>query len=188
MLCLLTDVQHTDCKRRAGGVRLPAEWRWLAEGVHVSRKRWLLSGGVVVVVALIVAGGLAYYLTHDDGESSAAAFAKQRYEQLAKAQYAEAWQSLHPAQQAVVTQDAFVQCGQQTTPDPTTKVEVKSETDEQLDVPQVGPSAVHSVALTLRFGDQLRTPTDNLIKVDGKWRWTMTQTVIDAFKAGTCPK
>jgi hypothetical protein len=153
----------------------------------VSRKRWLLSGGVVVVIALIVAG-LAFYLTHDDGESSAAAFAKQRYEQLAKAQYAAAWQSLHPAQQAVVPQDAFVSCGQQTTPDPNTKVEVKSETDEQLDVPQVGPSNVHSVTLTLRIGDQLRTPTDNLLKVDGKWRWTMTQPVIDAFKAGTCPK
>jgi hypothetical protein len=153
----------------------------------VSRKRWLLSGGVVVVIALIV-GGLALYLTRDDGESSAAAFAKQRYEQLAQAQYAEAWQSLHPAQQAVVPQAAFVQCGQQTTPDPNTKVEVKSEKDEQLDVPQVGPSNVHSVTLTLRFGDQLRTPTDNLLKVDGKWRWIMTQQVIDAFKAGTCPK
>jgi hypothetical protein len=155
--------------------------------VTVSRKRWLLSGGVVVVVALIVAG-LAFYLTRDDGESSAAAFAKRRYEQLAKAQYAEAWQSLHPAQQAVVSQDAFVKCGQQTTPDPNTKVTVKSERDEQLDVPQVGPSNVHSVTLTLRFGDQLRTPTDNLINVDGKWRWTMTQQAVDAFKAGNCPQ
>ena len=153
----------------------------------MSRKRWLLSGGVVVVVALIVAG-LAFYLTRDDGESSAAAFAKQRYERLAKAQYAEAWQSLHPAQQAVVSQDAFVQCGQQTTPDPSMKVEIKSERDEQIFVPELGPSAVHSVDLYLRTGDQLRTPTDNLIKVDGKWRWTMKQTTIDAFKAGTCPK
>src|SRR6476661_8018476 len=112
MVCLLTGVQRRDCKRRAGRVRLPAERRWVAGGVTVSRKRWLLSGGVVVVVALIVAAGLAYYLTRDDGESSAAKFAKHRNELVAKGQYAEAWQSLHPAQQVVVTQDAFVQCGQ----------------------------------------------------------------------------
>ena len=154
----------------------------------MSGKRWLLSGGVIVVVALIVAGGLAYYLTRDAGESSAAKFAKHRNELVAKGQYAEAWQSLHPAQQVVVTQDAFVQCGQQATPDPSTKVEIKSERDEQIFVPEVGPSDVHSVALYLRIGDQLRTPTDNLIKVDGKWRWTMNQPTIDAFKAGTCPK
>ena len=144
-------------------------------------KHWiaLLTLAIVATLAFAACGS---------GESAAAKFEKQRYQELANAQYDQAWETLHPAQQAVVSKDAFVACGQKTTPDASTKIEVKSEKDEQLDVPQIGPSSVHSVAVTLRFGDKLRTPTDNLIKVDGKWRWTLNQATIDAFKAGGCPR
>lgn len=123
-------------------------------------------------------------------DPAASAFVERRWKQLGRGEYAQAWETLHPAQQAIVTRDAFVACGQQASALEVAAVTILNETDAQADVPEIGPTSVRSVELRLRFkgsGDT-RTTTDQLLKVNNDWRWVMSQRAIDAFKNGECPR
>jgi hypothetical protein len=143
------------------------------------RRLAFVSAAVGLLLLLAACGG---------GDSSAVKFTKQLVKEQSQGQFDKAWDSLHPAQQAVVPKDKYVQCGQQASPTAAQKMDLVSESDAQSNVPEVGTATVHSVKLNVNYGDDTRQPIYNLINVDGKWRWVMRQDAIDSFKGGECPR
>src|SRR6185436_17388046 len=95
--------------------------------------------------------------------------------------FGKAWDALHPAYQAIVARDTYINC-ESGKSRPWTKVELISEHDEIWEAPEIGQQHTRAVELRL-VGDQDITPgTIHMVEVDGAWRWLLTQSVTDAFK------
>lgn len=140
--------------------------------------RWLLVA--VVGIALVGCGG-------DDGASQ---FVKGSVTDLATSNYAGAWDALHPAQQRVVPEDLFVRCGveAEAKKDPTVdNIEVLNSQKVKKDIPWVGQVEVTEVKIRMTQGETSREVFYDVVKVDGKWRWTLTDRSLSAFEAGSCP-
>ena len=151
--------------------------------------RWLLLGGTAALALLIAVGAAVYLLVLRD-DDSAGDVDKARYELLSDSRYAEAWALLHPSHQAVVSEEAFVRCGveSETRNSPLVDaVEVLKETEgHDDDMYGIGPVDYTLVEIRLLRGSDYIYTNDQMIKVNGTWRWTMSQPVIDAFQVG-CP-
>lgn len=148
--------------------------------VKIAVRRWLF---VTVALGLVV-------LTGCMGGQSAGDAAKERIEQLSRSEYDKAWETLHPAQQAIVSQDKFVECGlasEQAQSPVVDDIRVDDERTERRTVPEVGDVEVHVVDLVIRKGDLAVSQEYELVEVDGDWRWVLNQSALDAFRAGECP-
>lgn len=152
-------------------------------------RRWLLVGGAAALAILIAVGAAVYLLVlrDDDGPGDVA---RERYELLSASRYDDAWALLHPSHQAVVSEETFERCGleSETTHNPVVDaVEVMGETEGHADdMYGIGPVDYTLVEIRLRRGEDYVYSNDPMIEVNGKWRWTMSQPVIDAFQVG-CP-
>lgn len=141
--------------------------------------RVLLFAAVVVVLAACGGG--------DDGASQSV---KDRIIELSTSNYAAAWDALHPAQQRVVPKDLFIRCGTDAeakkTPD-VDEVEVLSSKKVKKDIPWVGDVDATEVKIRMTQGEDSREVFYDVVKVDGTWRWTLTNRSLSAFEAGNCP-
>jgi hypothetical protein len=115
---------------------------------------------------------------------SAPAFIKRVTVQFSRGQAARLWDELVPAEQAVVSRNAYVSCARNGFRLRTFKVL------EQYDEPvQVLGKRTPATALSVQVvsDDGVTTATIHAVRVDGRWRWILSPSELAAFRAGRCP-
>lgn len=163
---------------------------------------WVALGVVVVLViglaVILTRGGNTKTTTKASNPvaaNSAQAALGRLFDQLTKAQFAAAWDDLHPAQQAFIPRDLYVRCTQQRSGD-THIVGARQAGvySVRTGVPgttlRAQPSTAITARVTYRQGTQppqTRTATFYEFLVSGRWRWIATGDV-DAYKRGACPQ
>jgi hypothetical protein len=139
----------------------------------------------VVLLGLVVFGAVAC-----GGGESAGDSARTRIEQGSQGEYDKVWESLHPAQKAVVPEDLFIRCSQENAQqtDPTVdKVDITSVKTETKEIPEVGSVEVQVVSAVLHRGDTASPRIWNMVKADGSWRWVLASQPLEKFRSGQCP-
>ncbi len=122
-------------------------------------------------------------------EESASEAVEELVEALSASDYVAAYEMLHPAHQAVVTEEVFVDCGQQQEmngPARVDEIEITGEEDRTRDVPELGAIDVTTVAVNLTQGDQVFPRTWDVVKDDGEWRWMLGGETLLNYREGRC--
>jgi hypothetical protein len=94
-------------------------------------------------------------------------------------QWGPAWDLLHPAQQAVMTREAWTTCAPKANIPVLNDLKVLSSFEENIPIPGTGASGT-SVAVIVQFtatsGDKTTTSsvTRHMFLVDGQWRWILS--------------
>lgn len=140
--------------------------------------RWF---GIIVAALVLAACG-----SSGSGQESASQALVRHLTFVSKGQYGPEWDELHPAQQAVVPRDKYMQCASEHV-FPITDIKATEEYDDTITVPEAGSVVSRAVTVSYKLKDQTQSQTFHEVKVDGKWRWVLDQKSIDAYKAGTCP-
>ena len=112
--------------------------------------------------------------------------------QVQQAQYGAVWESLHPAQQAMVPREQLVACGARFGP-AFEDFEIVEATTEDVTPDGVGATTATVVTvnfdLTPEFDNGSSTPIDRrfrFVKVDGRWRWLLGPGEMAVFNDGSC--
>lgn len=137
--------------------------------------RWLIVG--LVGLAFVGCGGGSDEQSPEDAVEA-------RFEMFSKGQHGPEWELLHPAQQALVPKDLYVQCSAAIdTPDFEAKATESYE--ETVTIPGTDQRA-ESVAVTVEVSSSgaKETWTVHVFDVDGTWRWALDP---EPYKAGKCP-
>lgn len=117
--------------------------------------------------------------------------AKERFLATSKGEYAEAWETLHPNQQAIVSEARFVECGEAGEESRAPEIEdlkVIDENVEEKEIPDVGTVESHVIELEWRQGDDVRRGFFDTVDVDGDWVWVLDEDALNSFRAGECPR
>jgi hypothetical protein len=124
--------------------------------------------------------------TRDDGatESPEAALRRQ-IGLLNTSEYGTLWDELHPAQQARVPRERFVDC--LAPEDFVLTLEIVDTLDSVIDVPEVSQVPAKTIAARLSSGGTSLDRTFFQVLVDGQWRWVLEKAQFDAYSAGNCP-
>ena len=144
-----------------------------------------LVAAVVLVAVLAGCGASASSTPKDDP----AVAAKRVLDQIVNNRYTEAWDDLHPADQAVAPRAEYVGCESRSPviaqPRSVQAVGVKDESVGLGDGTFVDSKAV---ALRLGFkGGFKLTHTVHLVASHGKWKWILPSWRFRDYKADRCP-
>ena len=147
--------------------------------------RWsvaALAGAALVAVAAAGCGGSS---GAGGGNTSAANFIDQVTTQFSRGQSGRLWETLHPADQAVVSRARYVECQTNEGFD-LQKLKVLETYPETIDV---AGKATPSTAVSLRTtaSDGTTTATMHAVLLNGKWRWILSAADYAAYKQGKCP-
>lgn len=148
-----------------------------------SLKRCSLVVSTMLVLSVLLNGCL---LGEDAGDA-----AKDRFLATSRGDYADAWKSLHPKQQTIVSEDKFVECGEAgeaNRPPEISDVKVLDETVEQKDIPEVGTVEAHVIQLEWKQAEDTRQGFFDMVKDDGDWKWVLDATALESFRTGECPR
>ena len=142
-----------------------------------------LAGAALVVAAAAGCGGSS---GAGGGNKSAANFIDQVTTQFSRGQSGRLWETLHPADQAVVSRARYVECQTNEGFD-LQKLKVLETYPETIDV---AGKATPSTAVSLRTtaSDGTTTATMHAVLLNGKWRWILSAADYAAYKQGKCPK
>lgn len=106
---------------------------------------------------------------------------RDQFKRLANGQYGPLWDSLHPAQQALIARSDFINCyRRQATSFKLSSLEIKSRYTEVAKVPGTD-SEVETVALTASYETRAGatdTATFHEVDVNGSWRWAMSDPTV----------
>ena len=119
------------------------------------------------------------------GTQSAPDFIKQVTSQFALGQYGPLWDTLHPADQAVVSRSRYMAC-QSGVGFQLRKLKVLDSYADTVDVAGT-PTASTAVSIQATSDDGVTTATMHAIKVHGAWRWMLSARDRAAYKQGRCP-
>lgn len=144
---------------------------------------------VIATVALVAAvatgcgggggGGTA------GGRQSAGDFIRQVTTQFSLGQTGPLWDTLHPADQAVVSRARYMACHTSSGFD-LQKFKVLQTYADTVDIAgKATPSTAVSVRVTA--DDGVTTATMHAVKFNGKWRWILSPADYAAYQRGTCP-
>lgn len=125
--------------------------------------------------------------SHSVTQQNAGDFAKEYIERAELGQWGREWSTLHPAEQKIVSRDAFMSCRSDDAIPAMTDITVVDEYKEPVEV--VGLGDVPSTAVTIKLkmeGDE-QSFTVHAIAVNGSWHWVMPTDGIATYKAGNCP-
>jgi hypothetical protein len=142
-----------------------------------------VTRSILVAMAVLV-------LTACMSSQSAGDAVKERMEQLSRSEYDKAWETLHPRHQAIVSREKFVECGlasEQIESPVVDRVTIESETTEERTIPELGTVEVRVVEAVLVKGDLALTQFSEMVREDGDWRWVLSESVLEDFRAGECP-
>jgi hypothetical protein len=140
----------------------------------------LLLAAIVLLVACGGGGG-------DSQDRSASAAAEELFGYFENGQYGRQYDLLHPAQQAAVTRDAYMNCKAADTSIKVSDSKATEEYDETITVPLVGTIPTRAVTMEYHVGELVQHSTFHLIDVDGAWRWSLSPDELAAYQAGDCP-
>ena len=149
----------------------------------VRRSVAALAGAALVAVAAAGCGGSS---GAGGGNKSAANFIDQVTTQFSRGQSGRLWETLHPADQAVVSRARYVECQTNEGFD-LQKLKILETYPETIDV---AGKATSSTAVSLRTtaSDGTTTATMHAVLLNGKWRWILSAADYAAYKQGKCPK
>lgn len=119
------------------------------------------------------------------GTQSAADFIHQVTVQFSRGQAGLLWDSLHPADQAVVGRARYTAC-QSNVGFELRRFKVLQTYADTVDVAgKSTPSTAVSVQVT--SDDGITTATMHSVSVDGRWRWILSPADYRAYSQGRCP-
>jgi hypothetical protein len=103
--------------------------------------------------------------------------------------FSDTWEDLHPAHQKLISQIQFVYCGEREPKleqDETVRIlSVKSVTKK---LPRIPERRVEAVRVQIRDKKGVvDTYTAHAVRVQGKWRWVLSEPFINALDKGQCP-
>jgi hypothetical protein len=118
-------------------------------------------------------------------KQSAADFIRQVTTQFSRGQSGRLWETLHPADQAVVSRARYTACESNSGFD-LRKFKVLETYAETVDIAGTSmPSTAVSVRTTA--DDGVTTATVHAVSLNGKWRWILSPADYSAYKHGNCP-
>ena len=119
------------------------------------------------------------------GKQSAADFIREVTTQFSRGQSGRLWDTLHPADQAIVSRARYTACQSNSGFD-LQKVKILDNYTEPVDIAgKATPSTAVSVRATA--DDGVTTATMHAVAVNGKWRWILSPADYAAYKQGKCP-
>lgn len=139
---------------------------------------------------LIVSVSLAILLVGCGGGESASEAVEDLITASSARDYETAYDSLHPAHQAVVDEMLYIVCGrqdEQTGNPQVDEIVVISETEVTRTIPELGEIDVTVVFVNLVQGTETFPRTWDVVKEDGEWRWLLAEEPLNDFRAGRCP-
>lgn len=151
--------------------------------------RHLLTTCGIFTLAAVLLGACG---GDDGGGQSAGDYVKHLLSQIDKKQFGPEWDSLHPAQQAVVSRERYITCSSDARLPAIDSVDIGDTYAEAVEIPGTGTKAdTTAVSLTMHLSHGLAKQNSNetfhVTKVDGQWRWMLGAESVDAYKAGRCP-
>jgi hypothetical protein len=146
--------------------------------------------GVLAVAALTA--GLATGCGSSSGggagagsKQSAAAFVSRVTTQFSRGQAGPLWDTLHPADQAVVSRARYMAC-ESNEGFNLLKLKVLQTYADTIDVAGK-PTASTAVSIRATADDGTTTATMHAVKVNGTWRWILSPAQYAAYAKGKCP-
>lgn len=171
--------------------------RLRADNYKVMRR--ILLVGALAVLAIV--GATTVALAGHGAERAAArplgdpgVFVKRLVVQMAKDDYAHAWQTLHPAHKRVASRWEYVDCELGTPiPGRLVSVDVLRVFDKPVLVPglwRVVDSKAVTFRLTIRETSLRRTArvthTGHAVPVNGRWRWILPPDRFEVYRSNLC--
>lgn len=154
----------------------------------------LLFVGAPVLAAAATAGLVIWLAGGSEGPGDPARFMTAVIREIAANDYANAWASLHPAQQRVATREAYITCeAQSPIPGTLSSVDVLRVADERVRVAgQEGIVAGKAVRIKLSITGAGAEPivvthTSHTVAVAGRWTWILPPERFADYQAGRCP-
>ncbi|MGZ4391547.1 MAG: hypothetical protein ACXVRK_05425 [Gaiellaceae bacterium] len=119
------------------------------------------------------------------GQQSAGDFIRQVTTEFSLGQTGPLWDTLHPADQAVVSRARYMACHTSSGFD-LQKFKVLQTYADTVDIAgKATPSTAVSVRVTA--DDGVTTATMHAVKFNGKWRWILSPADYAAYQRGKCP-
>ena len=145
-------------------------------------------------VARLVVAGLAVALLAGCGDETdpartPAGAAQVRFlDALYNGNLGDAYATLHPAYQRLVSRKRFVACTRQTALGGLGSIDVLDVYDDPVQLPGSGrvPAEAVRIRLTSKSGGST-TFVNHEVKVGSGWRWVLNGAATDAYRAGRCP-
>ncbi len=145
----------------------------------------LLAVALVVVVATACGSGSGSGTTGGSSAKGAADFIRTVTTQFSRGQSGRLWDTLVPADQAVVSRARYTAC-QSNEGFQLQKFKVLETYADTIDIAgKATPSTAVSVQVT--SDDGLTTATMHAVSIAGTWRWILPASEYAAYKQGKCP-
>jgi hypothetical protein len=155
------------------------------------RRLWIILGiigGVTLLLCVgcvVVAAILFNRFDVNLGDSPEGDAAREQLELASAGRHEERWELLHPDQQLVVPVGLFATCAQY---DDSGSVEIfASVQDNNTFIARVGTVDARVVIYAFSEGTSNETGFVYMVRVDGDWRWTLTDDEIRDYELGICP-
>lgn len=134
----------------------------------------------LLVFILVACGG------GGDSDSGAEDFAVDLVETMMRGQWGRAWESLHPAHQAIASRDAYIDCRQGDSI-ASFEVAVDDVFEESVNVQGIGELDTTAITLELSNDNAETFLTMHAVEVEDDWVWFMKAEDIASYEAGECP-
>lgn len=108
--------------------------------------------------------------------------------------YGQAWESLHPVHQAIVSREQLEACGNRFPP-VFSSHEIAEVSELELNLDEIGQTDGWMAVVVFELTDEFKAqenasgPIDRSLyvtQVDGDWRWVLQQGRLEAFRNGNC--
>lgn len=109
-----------------------------------------------------------------------------------KRQFGPEWDSLHPAQQALVPREKYIACSTDARLPGVSGTDVLETYSEAVEIPGT-TQLVDSTAVTVNIHETQGAlkhdakQTFHAVLLDGSWRWFLPDSAVSAYAAGRCP-
>jgi hypothetical protein len=151
---------------------------------RAARHAAVLTTAALIAAVLTGCGGSRSGGT-PGGQQSAADFIRQVTTQFSLGQTGPLWDTLHPADQAVVGRARYMACHTSSGFDLKTFKVLQTYPDTVAIAGKATPSTAVSVRVT--SDDGVTTATMHAVNLNGKWRWILSPADYAGYKQGRCP-
>jgi hypothetical protein len=148
-------------------------------------RRLLAVLGPAALAAAVATGCGSSGSGSSRGTQSAADFIRQVTTQFSLGQTGPLWDTLHPADQAIVGRARYMACHTSSGFDLQKFKVLQTYPDTVTVAGKATPSTAVSVRVTA--DDGVTTATMHAVMLKGKWRWILSPTDYTAYKQGKCP-
>lgn len=154
--------------------------------------RWVVIPALCALAMWTAACGGSASSGNATPKEDAGAAVKRQLFLAAEGKYGQLWDELHPAQQAVVPKQKYIECtAQKSPPFQLDDVNVVDTRDDPIDFATLPDKRGAKLVLFSLVIGPARTTSGRqalrVVPVKGQWRWILPDSVIAKFKEGTCP-